>query len=213
MDTQAIIKMQNNLKQKRADEFKEEKSMKRSIAEDIAAKYTSLKVRKIKIPTAEINSAKEKSPQKIDAEQIIVIEEMPDPSKTVPTKSEAHRSFMCISCSQKFSNFESLSEHLKSCKPTDNLKCFCGKSVANKKEFYNHVSICHPRNKRQHICTYCQKIFSSSMNLQNHVMQTHKPVKEVLKGIYMCHKCKSEFRTFNLLKTHREKLCTKVSES
>lgn len=192
---------------------------KRSLVEDIAKKYTNIKLCKISPEKAPAKSS-ELSPKpktvKIEiVEEVILQKASPQVDKNSSKRlDQVHRSFMCISCSEKFQKFSQLEAHLKSCKTSSNqqFKCFCGKVLGSKKDLSNHVSLSHKENKQQHICTICKKVFTTLFNLQNHMMM-HKSPHGTLKGIYMCHSCNSKFPDLQGLKTHRVNCKKKSIES
>lgn len=187
---------------------------KRTLAEDITKKYTNIKLRKISPEKTSTKLINPFSAPKVS--KTIVIDEVQEKPKHLPEasssqRSDIQRSFMCISCSEKFQKFTHLEAHLKSCRSTSTqqFKCFCGKVLASKKELSSHVSVQHKQNKQQHICTICKKVFTSLSNLQNHVMMHKSP----LKGIYMCHVCSCKFPDLQGLKDHRTSCKRKSSEA
>jgi uncharacterized Zn-finger protein len=173
MDTQKILRIENAIRPKAAV-VKESSSSSSSLQiEDIARKYTNIRVKRVSA------NSPEKSPQRErqQGSRIVVVEALPPELKVneeevSPKKS---RSFMCISCSNKFTNFDKLQAHLKTCNSTSpsDLKCFCGKVMSSRKNLELHVAHQHKQNKRQHICIVCKKVFSSLFSLQNH-MASHK---------------------------------------
>lgn len=191
----------------------------RSLVEDFEKKYTNLKLRRISL-----NSPEKPEPSRVTVSQkpskIEIKEVRPKlKSSTVEQNSqelkipEPARSFMCISCSEKFQKFSLLECHLKSCKvsTTQQFKCFCGTVLSSKKDLSLHVSIQHKQNKQQHICTICKKIFTSVVGLQNHMI-VHKspPIKS--KSVFMCHVCNSKHSDLEHLKSHRVTCRKKSSE-
>ncbi|KAG5678882.1 hypothetical protein PVAND_008510 [Polypedilum vanderplanki] len=170
IDTQKILRIENS------------RPKSKQIEEELSKKYSNIKVMRI-------NNSPEKKTQIIKIEnekgpptkKIVVIEALPEekavqsPVKAERTESDSlpkKRCLMCISCSEKFSNFDTLQSHLKKCKPSslnDHLKCFCGKVMSSRKNLEIHVYTQHKENKRKHLCGICQKVFSSLFNLQNHM--------------------------------------------
>lgn len=224
MDTQKILKIES-LPMLQPLTFpsplKREKDVEKIKPEDIAKKYSNLKVRKVSISSA----SPEKIPKYNDttltpiprsmetSERMIVVEAVPDKQQKVVevipevkqkvATAKIQRALMCISCSQKFTDFSQLQSHSKSCKaPSNLLKCFCGKVMQNKKELAIHVYTEHKDNKRKHICTICKKVFSSLFNLQNH-MESHKGNSQ-LRGTFWCRTCDKKFSDIELWKKHRE---------
>ena len=206
---------------------------KRSIVDDITKKYSNIKVRKISVstppltkPTGLIPTTKLTGPIPTTEQtvtKILVVNDpktvasklpAPKPKVEPPKSTESHRSFMCISCSEKFQKFSQLEAHLKTCKTSTNqhFKCFCGKILASKQELSKHVSEKHKQNKR-HICNICQKVVTSLSNLQNHMMVAHKTPFGNQKGIYICHVCNSKHSDFQGLKNHRQTCKEKQNES
>ena len=196
---------------------------KRSIVEDITKKYSSIKVRKISVSTPPaIKPTASTAPTEQTITKILVLNDQktvpskfPPQTKVEPPKStESHRSFMCISCSEKFQKFSQLETHLKTCKTSTNqqFKCFCGKILSSKQELSKHVSEKHKQNKR-HICNICQKVVTSLSNLQNHMMIAHKSPFGNQKGIFICHVCNSKHSDFQGLKNHRLTCKEKQNES
>jgi hypothetical protein len=184
--------------------------------EDITKKYTNIKLRKVtpeKAPSIESPPKEQPSVAKITpVVEVLLKKILPEPAKTNQKPIEQiQRSFMCISCSEKFHSFIQLENHLKSCKTTSTqqFKCFCGKVLASRKDLSNHVSVQHKQNKQKHLCTTCKKVFTSSFNLQNHMMM-HKSPHGSLKGIYLCHECHSKHPDLESLKNHRA-ICKKKS--
>lgn len=178
-------------------------------AEDIARKFTNIKVRKVSISakTPEKLISREEEEEAIN-ETLIVIDTLPDDVETKkPRLNETpQKMLMCISCSEKFTDFNLLQAHLKSCKaPANHLKCFCGKILNSKKELAIHVYSEHKQNKRKHICTICKKVFTSLFYLQNHmtIHQSNAPIK----GTFWCQYCDVKFSEPELLKKHRELTC------
>lgn len=226
-DMQKILLIQSAPKFQTQNSTPTSAERKRSLVDDITKKYSNIKVRKISVQTPEkqtISKPTEHSPPKIA--KVVVVEEPPTAKpkapkaqaqklKTEPPKPpEATRSFMCISCSEKFSLFSQLEIHLKSCKISSNqqFKCFCGKLLTSKQELSRHVSVQHKQNKR-HICSVCQKVVTSLSNLQNHMMIAHKSPHGSLKGIYMCHVCNSKHSDLQGLNNHRASCKGKSNES
>lgn len=215
-DMQKIIKIQqlagnSEIKASMVNERK------RSLVEDITKKYTNIKLRKISPEKVSDNS--EMSPNKPKTQKIVIFEEVvirkaPELEESPKRIEQLHRSFMCISCSEKFQKFSQLEAHLKSCKVSSNqqFKCFCGRILNSRKDLSNHVSVQHKENKQQHICTICKKVFTTLFNLQNHMMM-HKSPHGTLKGIYMCHVCNAKFPDIEALKTHRVTCKKKLVES
>lgn len=196
---------------------------KRSIVEDITKKYSSIKVRKISVSTPPAKPTASMVPTEQTITKILVVNDpkvvpskfQPQSPKVEPPKStESHRSFMCISCSEKFQKFSQLETHLKTCKTSTNqqFKCFCGKILSSKQELSKHVSEKHKQNKR-HICNICQKVVTSLSNLQNHMMVAHKSPFGNQKGIFICHVCNSKHSDFQGLKNHRLTCKEKQNES
>lgn len=224
-DMQKILLIQNAPKLQISTPTQAER--KRSLVDDITKKYSNIKVRKISVQSPEKPVVKptELSPPKIT--KVVVVEEPPTvkpktpkvqtqkpKSESPPKQPEATRSFMCISCSEKFSLFTQLEIHLKSCKTSSNqqFKCFCGKVLATKQELSKHVSVNHKQNKR-HICPVCQKVVTSFSNLQNHMMTDHKSPHSSLKNVYMCHVCHSKHSDLQGLNNHRASCKGKPNES
>jgi hypothetical protein len=125
---------------------------KRSIVEEFEQKYCNLKLKKI-----EVN---DKSPQKsstkilneaikLNTQKVVVQEISPTQSKLAQkilgnekSENSSNRSFMCISCSEKFPSFSDLECHLKkSCKEPINSEfvCFCKKVFESKDSLSKHV--------------------------------------------------------------------------
>lgn len=186
-------------------------SKKREILDEIAKKYSNIKLRKISVSSPEktTNNRTEvlSTTSPVATSKLVVVEEIPSQEINLQPTSESPRSgaFMCISCSEKFPKSSCLESHLKTCKAssTQQFKCFCGKVLGSKKELSNHVTDKHKNNKQQHICTSCKKVFTSLFNLQNHMMSTHKSPHGSLKGIYMCHVCKAKYPDLAALRNHR----------
>lgn len=184
----------------------ERENNKRSLVEDMEKKYTSIKIRKITtVPSNELPPPPLRppaSPTKIQK----IVQEKP---KSVPLRNdkfEIQKSFMCISCSEKFSKFGELESHLRICKKnnTQEFKCFCGKVLKTKADLSIHLEVAHKKtNAVQHMCTICKKIFSSLSNLQNHVTMIHKSPHGKVKGNYMCHVCDVTFTDLQNLQKHR----------
>lgn len=201
MDTQKILKIESSPQRSLVTiPVKTEKEIIRP--EDIARKYKNIKVRKVSI----CSTSPEKV-QKLDEgsnEKLIVIEALPDEKpKVLESSPKVQRALMCISCSSKFTDFNQLQSHLKSCKtPSNNLKCFCGKVLQSQKELAIHVYTKHKDNKKKHICPVCKKVFTSLFNLQSH-MEAHKGNSQ-LKGTFWCQNCDQKFSDSELLKKHRE---------
>lgn len=214
MDTQKILRIENSMK------LSPKKEETHTIVEDLARKYTNIKVKKISICSADpvpsvpktefpIPQAPREPPKKSaqptpnpkeSPKKLVVIEALPD-AEPPPKKS---RALMCISCSQKFPDYDQMQNHLKSCKAlSNNLKCFCGKILNSKKELALHVYSQHKQNKQNHVCKICQKLFNSMFNLQNH-MATHSSPHSPQKGAFSCHYCRGKFLDFESLKKHRE---------
>jgi Drought induced 19 protein (Di19), zinc-binding len=197
---------------------------KRSLVDDITKKYSNIKVRKISVQSPEKATIKPTEPLlSPKVTKIILAEEVKASNvpkaqvsklETPKRPDTTQRSFMCISCSEKFQKFSQLEIHLKSCKTSTNqqFKCFCGKVLTSKQELSKHVSVQHKKNKR-HICPVCQKVVTSLSNLQNHMMMAHKSPHGNLKGIYMCHVCNSKHSDFEGLKSHRLNCKGKTNES
>lgn len=184
----------------------EGESEKKSLrAEDIARKFTNIKVRKVSI----CSKTPEKVPGREEAvnETLIVIDPLPEVEIKKPRLNESpQKMLMCISCSEKFTDFNLLEAHLKACKaPANELKCFCGKFLKSKKDLAFHVYSEHKQNKRKHICTICKKIFTSLFHLQNH-MTIHQSNAKI-KGTFWCQYCEMKFSEPELLKKHRETTC------
>lgn len=211
MDTQKILRIENSM---RPVVIKKEKEN-QHIVDDITKKYTNIKVRKISICSANSSPNTPKSPPvdqksspEIEAKEspnhprkLVVVEALPE---SPPIKKT--RALMCITCSQKFTDYEQMQTHLKSCKASpNNLKCFCGKILNSKKELALHVYSQHKQNKQNHVCKICQKLFSSLFNLQNH-MATHTVSKSTEKGTFMCHHCKGKFFDLSSLKRHQSEV-------
>lgn len=196
MDTQKILRIENSMRPM----VKQEQHQ---IVEDITRKYTNIKVKKISICSTSPNSTfnqQQSTSTKESPRKLVVVEALPEP-ESPPKKN---RALMCITCSEKFSDYEKMQIHLKSCKASsNNLKCFCGKVLSNKKDLALHVYSQHKQNKQNHVCKICQKLFSSLFNLQNH-MAMHSNSKSALKGTFMCHSCKGKFLDLESLKKHRE---------
>lgn len=176
-------------------------NLKRSLVEDMKKKYTNIKIRKISaVPSNGQNLEDAVTPPKAA--------KLPKSPPAVPedNRIDVQKSFMCISCSEKFHKFNDLESHLRTCKTnaTQQFKCFCGKVLRSKVDLSVHVSVAHKQNKQQHICTTCKKIFSSLANLQNHVMMTHKSPQGNLKGSFMCHICDEKFTELPALLKHRK---------
>lgn len=203
MDTQKILKIESSPQRAQlALPVKTEKEVEKIRPEDIAKKYKNIKVRKVSI----CSTTPEKL-QKLDEqsnEKLIVIEALPDEKpKVLESSLKVQRALMCISCSAKFTDFNQLQSHLKSCKtPSNNLKCFCGKVLQSQKELAIHVYTKHKDNKKKHICPVCKKVFTSLFNLQNH-MEGHKGNSQ-LKGTFWCQVCDEKFNELESLKRHRE---------
>lgn len=200
IDTQKILQIESSPhRQQQPLPIKREREPERIRLEDIARKYKNIKVRKVSIC-----ASPEKLHKQEEHEKLIVIEALPDEKpKVLESSPKVQRALMCISCSQKFTDFNQLQSHLKSCKtPTNDLKCFCGKMLQSKKELAVHVYAEHKNNKRKHICTICKKVFTSLFNLQNH-MESHKGNAQ-LKGTFWCQVCDEKFNEIGLLKRHRE---------
>lgn len=209
---QKILKIQSTNSGLHIEEKKKRKS---SLVEDITKKYTNIKLRKVSV----------NSPPQVKDTTAHLISEV---SKTVPVestkakqaisddsaiRSDAHRCFMCISCSEKFQKFALLETHLKTCKAstTKQFKCFCGKVLGSRKELSSHVTDEHKKNKQQHICSVCKKVLSSLVNLQSHMM-VHKSPHGTLKGVCVCHVCNMKFSNLQGLQNHRTNCKQKTSE-
>jgi hypothetical protein len=206
---------------------------KRSLVEDFAAKYTNIKVRKISpvksssVIIEEIPKSPKKKVVEIIQQTVLKPPQQNSPKKTETNsvrkyeaspqkKVELQRSFMCITCSQKFSNFDQLKNHLKTCQSSStssNFKCFCGKVLKSKNDLSNHVSIIHKQNKQLHLCIVCKKTFSSLFSLQNHAEVAHKLTQGALKGVYTCHICNGKFVDHAALKEHQLSCKKKTIES
>lgn len=226
-DMQKILLIQSAPKFQNSTQAPPER--KRSIVDDITKKYSDIKVRKISVHSPE-KPASKPIEQKQTITKILVVNDAQTPKAIVPkvqvqkqktVKEESskppessQRSFMCISCSEKFQKFSQLEVHLKTCKTSSNqqFKCFCGKILSSKQELSKHVSEKHKQNKR-HICTVCQKVVTSLSNLQNHMMMAHKSPHGNLKGIYVCHVCNSKYSDLQGLKNHRLTCKEKQNES
>lgn len=206
-DIQRILKIENSMRPK----VKQETKM---VFEDIAKKYTNLNVKKVIVnpqtsaPEHERPKSEESPPKKLliqsqPTKKLVIIEALPE--ETSPELSpKNNRSFMCITCSQKFTNYEQMQVHLKSCKvSSSNLKCFCGKVLNSKKELGIHVFTQHKQHKQNHVCKFCNKLFTSMINLNNH-MAIHSTSKLTSKGTFMCHYCKGKFLDLDALEKHRE---------
>lgn len=129
----------------------------------------------------------------------------PEPESQSPPKKV--RAFMCITCSEKFNDYEKLQSHLKSCQAkTDDLKCFCGKILISKQELEQHVQEMHQEYKRQHICVVCGRTFALLSNLENHML-AHKATSP--KEVFVCKECKIKFNNYESLRKHRETKCLK----
>lgn len=195
---QKILKIQcgaNPIKQEPPE------NSKLSLVEDMSRKYTNIKIRKISPNGEKVDdSPAPMKVAKLQEKQHKLHPVMPE------DRVDVQKSFMCISCSEKFHKFEDLEVHLRTCKSdaTQQFKCFCGKVLRSKVDLSVHVSVAHKQNKQQHICTTCKKIFSSLSNLQNHVMMTHKSPHGNLKASYMCHICDQKFSELPALQSHRK---------
>ncbi|CAG9801113.1 unnamed protein product [Chironomus riparius] len=220
-DTQKILKIENLMRPK----VKEEQKL---IFEDIAKKYTNLNVKKIQVsPSTSAQAVKaeqekpkseESPPKKLllqaqPTQKLVIIEAIPESSPETSTKN--NRSFMCITCSQKFHNYEQMQVHLKSCQiSSSNLKCFCGKVLRSKKELGIHVFTQHKQHKQNHVCKICNKLFTTMTSLNNHMSMMHNGSKLTSKGTLMCHYCKGKFLDLDALEKHRKDECCgrKVNE-
>jgi stress-induced morphogen len=203
MDTQKILKIESSPQRPKPSlSVKREKEVEKIRPEDIAKKYTNIKVRKVSICSTPEKIQKLEERQN---EKLIVIEALQDDEKpkVLESSPKVHRALMCISCSEKFTDLNQLQSHLKSCKtPSNHLKCFCGKILQSQKALAVHVYTEHKNYKKKHICTVCKKVFTSLFNLQNH-MESHKGSSQ-LKGTFWCQVCDEKFSEMELLKKHRE---------
>jgi hypothetical protein len=214
-DTQRILKIENSMRPK----VKEEKKLVFEDIADIAKKYTNLNVKKIPVnPSTSAQTVKtehvrpksdETPPKKLlvqaqPAKKLVIIEALPEDASP-ETSPKNNRSFMCITCSQKFHNYEQMQVHLKSCQvSSSNLKCFCGKVLNSKKELGIHVFTQHKQHKQNHVCKICNKLFTSMPSLNNHMSIMHSGSKLTSKGTLMCHYCKGKFLDLDALEKHRE---------
>lgn len=207
---------------------------KRSLVDDITKKYSNIKLRKISPEKQVVRLSEPVTPKQQQTStrpssvvtkpastlpklQIkVAVEESPrKPAQESPIKIEnIQRSFMCISCSEKFQKMTQLKLHLKSCRAsaTQQFKCFCGKVLATKKDLSTHVAIQHKDNKQQHICTGCKKSFTSLGALQSHML-LHKSSIATPKSVYLCHVCNAKYPDLQRLKDHRVSCKTNSSES
>lgn len=226
-----------------------EASRKRTIAEDIAKKYTNIKVSKVSVsPEVKSRPSSTLSPPKPTHVEVRLVPGVttkpPEASRSYqrppqattshqkpPEAAKSHqkapdaqlkppepqRSFMCISCSQKFNKFSDLETHFRSCDPAKSsnqqFKCFCGKLLSSKKDLSQHIKDDHKQSKQRHLCNLCKKVFSSLSNLQNHKMLVHKSPHGALKATYSCHECKTNFNDLQSLTNHRTSCKQKSNES
>lgn len=155
---------------------------KRSYVEEVEQKYSNIKLRKVETkPQVILNKSETmKTPQKTT--KVVVIQEIATNSENLAKKilsdqgsgkkseTSGNRSFMCISCSEKFPSFSELEVHLKkSCKGPVNSQfiCFCKKLFNSKEELSSHVSAEHHQYKR-HVCPVCKEVFTSPEKLKQH---------------------------------------------
>lgn len=204
---------------------------KRTLAEDIAKKYTHIKVSKVSVSPAgksrPSNTLPAPKPTHIEVRPMPEVTTKPPEAATSHQKAsdiqiklpEPQRIFMCFSCSQKFHKYSDLETHFLSCDPAKSsnqqFKCFCGKLLSSKKDLSLHIKDDHKQSKQRHLCKWCKKVFSSLSNLQDHKMLAHKassPHGEV-KSIYSCHECKTNFTDLQSLTNHRTSCKRKSNES
>lgn len=199
-----------------------ENNRKRSLVDDITKKYKNIKLQKVSVNSSsqtKIDSLPalpiKPETSKLVSAEVMQEKQMSDNSLLRSDRPDAHRCFMCISCSEKFQNFTSLETHLKTCRAsaTKQFKCFCGKVLGSKKELSNHVTVEHRKNKQQHICPICKKVLSSLFNLQNHMMIHKKSPHATPKDAYMCHICKTKYPDLQGLQNHQINCKQKSSEA
>lgn len=169
---QKILRIQNRGEKAFTQNIPVEDDRKRSLVEDITKKYTNIKLRRISSPDKPAAIHTQKPPSKISPEKppstvqkppnclnllspkstkVVIVEQSTNRQKTRDSgSSEVKRSFMCISCSEKFQKFSDLEIHLRHCKitTTKQFKCFCGNVLASKKALSDHISLKHQQNKQ-----------------------------------------------------------------
>lgn len=166
---QKILKIENSIKPKVTSDSKK-------IVEHIARNYTNIKLKRISTNSTSNELQTKETSSSSQNERIIVVQPLPDDSKSdddEPPKKQTY--FMCITCGEKFKNFDDLQSHLQqSCSTTSKvLTCFCGKVLKSKGDLSAHVYTEHKQNKRQHVCPKCQKCFLSLEILECHMASSH----------------------------------------
>jgi hypothetical protein len=223
IDAQKILKIENKIKistvnSSKAIKVEETVETKSLLLDDIAKKYSNTSIQ-LKRVALDLSSSTSENQVKTPPKKVIVIEEAADkhhsPAKVKDRTPETiKKSIMCIKCSNKFGNFESYNEHLKSCKSQSKAnttyKCFCEKYFKSQNELNIHVSNEHKANVQKHKCFICKKEFTSLFNLQTHADNAHPRKQKIT-----CKTCHTIFKDENdaKLKGHFGKCPGKESEA
>ena len=103
--------------------------------------------------------------------------------------------FKCEYCQQAFLSFKYKTVHAKSAHEQYCNKC--DRAFVHYSQLELHIKIDHEGKGQEHFCRICMKIY---LKLDEHMKKEHRPPKS-----YPCQKCKTEFRSKKLLKSHKHK--------
>ncbi|KAL7013905.1 hypothetical protein ACKWTF_015642 [Chironomus riparius] len=107
---------------------------------------------------------------------------------------EAPIAFSCAKCREKFTNFEALTDHMKSriCHNEQSNCKECGKTFLNKKSLYNHMSSHRPKEK--YMCEVCAKEYNHQFDLEAHMESAHQRIVK-RDCVYRCTHCNEKFQS------------------